>query len=231
MPSKTYTNKSVTPEQRRRMGMKPKPVFTAAMASDEVRNRFRLKVSILFSLMVAMGIASMWIVAYANPRVSDDVHWFLMGGTIVFFSSTWFLRKSTLGQSIALLLGLCSAGAVSGLNAPQGPSMLPFLLNPTLIIGAPLLGLVASGMFTRKERSQFSLFILDLPWIVLAMIMIWFYPAGETILAISGTVSLLFIILLLLAGTQAQALYRPDEASKAAADVLPLAFSSFSLDA
>ncbi len=229
MPTKTHDTKPLTPEQRRRMGVKPKAVFTTSMAADEVRNKFRLKVSFLFNLMVAMGIFTMWLVAYTKTSVSKDAQWFFMGACIVFFATTWLLRKSSaLSQAMPMVLGLCTAGAVVGMNAPQGSSMFSFLINPTLLIGVPLVGLMINLLFTKKDRSQFVHFLSILPWVVTATAIVWFYPAGEMVMALSGTVSLFFIILLLLGGTQAQPLYRVDEVTKAAADVLPLAFSSFS---
>ena len=126
-------------------------------------------------------------------------------------------------QALTFTAGLAAAGLVVGWAMPQGPGLMNRLLNPAVAIGGLLVGLSINSFLFRRERSRWAEFLLTGPWLVGVLVVLWFFPAGEWLLGVSGLIGLLLTYCAVRAGDEAMPVYEPSQSAAAAADVVPLA--------
>lgn len=213
-----------SPEQRRRRSMLRKPVFTVAMAAPDVQRKFLSSQRFLFALQVFLGLAGMFAAALLLPRPGIDLLWPLAGATgfLLALSFVSRLRLRWL-QPLAFSAGLIVAGLAVGWLLQPGPDLLNRLLNPTLAVGGLLLGLTVNSLLFRRERSGWAEYLLNGPWLVGVLAGMWFFPAGESLMAASGLAGVLLAYCALRAGPEALPVYQPNQTLAASADVIPLA--------
>lgn len=215
---------SDSPEQRRRQSMLRKPVFTAAMAGPDVQHKFLTRQRFLFAFQVLLGLAGMFAAAWVLPRPGMDLLWPLVGVT-AFLLALSFVSRMRLRwlQPLAFSGGMIAAGLAVGWLFKPGPDLLNQLLNPTLAVGGLLFGLALNSLLPGRGRSAWAEYLLAGPWLAIVLAVMWFFPAGEWLMAASGLAGVVLAYCAVRAGPEALPIYQPNQALAASADVLPLA--------
>jgi FtsH-binding integral membrane protein len=213
-----------SPQQRRRRSMSPKAVFTVAMAGPDVQRRFVLLQRSVFALIGLAGLASMLLGALVLPRPDHDLLWPLAGGAafLLVLSAISRFRTPWL-QAASFVLGTLATGLIVGWTVPAGPQLHNTLLNPALVIGTLLVGGMINGLLYKTDRSPLMEYLMTGPWLLVALAIAWFFPAGEWVLGISGALALVLMYCMLRSSREALPLHQPSEVVAAAVDVVPLA--------
>jgi hypothetical protein len=210
-----------TPEQRKRRILPRETVFTASMAGREVQRRFLIQKRIAFTLAVLLGLAAMWILALQSVGWHLLLRWPLFGAAgCLFLLNAAARARSRWLQTAAFYLAFISLGGGIGTLSSPGNG----LLNPTVLVGLTALGASINTVIFKKERTRFAEFLLCAPWLVVACVIVFFFPAGEWVLFASGAAAVILVLMLFLSAEVTLQIYQPREHIFAAADVVLIVF-------
>jgi hypothetical protein len=221
-----------TPQQRIRRILPREALFTASMAGREVQRRFLIQKRIAFTLAVLLGLAAMWILALQSESQRLFLRWPLFAAAGCFFLLDAASRSRPVKgrdrnmhgsrwlQTAAFYLAFITLGGAIGSLSPPGNH----LLNPTVLVGLTALGASINTVIFKKERTRFAEFLLCAPWLVVACVIVFFFPAGEWVLFASGAAAVFLMLVLFLSAEVSLQIFQPREHIFAAADVLPIVF-------
>jgi hypothetical protein len=218
---------SNTPEQRKRLLLPRQPIFTVSMSGGEIQRQFRFRQSLAFTSAAALGILGMWVVAFSKGIPSLSFRWPALFLSILFFciNSLSRLRQGFV-QATSFLAGFLFLGFFVGTFVSTDHRVLFTLFNPTLLVLLTLLGSTFNLIFIKRDRTPTVRFLWNGPWLAVACIAAYFFPAGEWTLLLSGLTAILLLFILESAGTRTLTLYQPKQPFLAASDILPLVFLS-----
>jgi FtsH-binding integral membrane protein len=215
----------LTPEQRRRSLLMPEPVFTASQAGVEVQRRFLLLQRLFFAAAVALGLGSMWGIAYLRPVLFPLAHWVALFVAVLCFAVTLVVRRKNSGavQTLFFYTGWAALGI--GVGCALGLTNRPAFANMTIMVGSAVLGCLGNAALTRKQPlSPHREFLFTGPWLLVGCAAVFvFFPAGEWALLLSGIAALVVLFAVHQAALLSLERYMPREYVVAAADIIPLA--------
>lgn len=215
-----------TPQQKKRRLIPRKASYTAQMAGQAVKRRFLLGQRLFFSLALVFALAACWLSVGLLP-----VDWMpslrlpLFAAAAVFLALSCVLRlKYRILQVVCFFAAFLSLGA--GVGCVLQVYEVNLLLNPTIVIGVTVFGLTLNTVIFPGPATAFREYLLGGIPFLLACLIVYFFPAGEVILAASGMVAVLFAFLMLHAAERSLQTYHPSEVVVAASDLVPIALVS-----
>jgi hypothetical protein len=215
-----------TPQEKRRLGIPRESVFTAAMAGGDIQRAFLFKGRLVFSLGVGAGLLAMWLcAALIEERLMHLLRWPLLGLGLLVWTAAPALGRGRVGlEAVWFFLSWAMIGGGIGCFAAGGGRDL--LLNPTLIVGGLLAGLLLNTLLRKKPARPAVEFLWLGPYLVAAVAAAWFFPAGEWPMVLSGAAGLLLAATLAASGERALTAFTPGESLRAGTAALALCLQS-----
>jgi FtsH-binding integral membrane protein len=212
-----------TPQQRKRRMLPRKTAFTAQMAGQDVQRKFITGQRLFFTFGLLVGVGGSWAVALFLPQhLLTTLRWPLFGAAALFLVINIVFRKANRTALVAsFFFSFMALGA--GLGTLLDSQNFNSLINPTIMIGVVALGSVINTTIIKQQRSAFVQYLAIGPWLAIACAIVFFFPAGEFILACSGCAALIFVFLMYHSADKAMQIYHPSEVVAAASDVVPIA--------
>ncbi|NMB75702.1 MAG: hypothetical protein GYA21_11310 [Myxococcales bacterium] len=216
-----------TPQEKRRLTLPREQVFTAAMAGSDIQRAFLLKSRLVFAIGIAIGLLAMWLgAALVEERLMHLLRWPLLGVGLLLWASGPALGRGRMWADAALFFAAWALIG-GGVGCMVGESVeRDLLLNPTLLLGVLLLGLLVNTRLRKRPAAPAVEFLGLLPWLIAAVAATWFFPAGEWPLALSGAAGLLLAATLAASGERALGAFTPGESVRAGTAALSLCLQS-----